>query len=283
MPVSDMTNEVYDLYCRCFPDLKVKFDNFIEKLDYKNAEKITVSEHGELVGVSLVSGNAVLLLCVDERFRNKWYGTELLKQSEDMIGSRGHDVVILGRGKSYLFQGVPFLSDRRGCRFFEKRGYSAEGESVDMTLELRDFSIDKVMIPECPENVIFRYTRDTDRNQLLSAVSMIDPDWVRYYEQTDDPVLVAEEQGELVGALIISRSGAPFCQDESRTVGEIGCVGVVPKARKKGIGLRMVAIATDELKKMGADTAYLGYTYLENWYGALGYKPFMRFWMGSKK
>jgi hypothetical protein len=78
---------------------------------------------------------------------------------------------------------------------FEKRGYSAEGESVDMTLELRDFSIDKVMIPECPENVIFRYTRDTDRNQLLSAVSMIDPDWVRYYEQTDDPVLVAEEQG----------------------------------------------------------------------------------------
>ncbi len=282
MTGSDIMDEVYDLYCRCFPHLKVRYDDFFDKLGYRNTERIKVSEHGELAGVSLVSGNAVLLLCVDERFRNKGYGTELLKKSENMIISSGYDSIILGRGSSYLFQGVPFLADRGPCPFFEKRGYSADWESVDMTMELKDFSIDRVQIPECPENIVFRYAKDTERGKLLDAVNLIDPDWCRYYEQTEDHVLVAEEEGELVGAALVSRDGAPFYTEGSRITGEIGCVGVVPKARKKGIGLRLVAIGTDELKKMGSDTAYIGYTHLEDWYASLGYKPFMRFWMGHK-
>ena len=284
MTGSDIMDDVYNLYCRCFPDLRVKYDNFLDKLDYRNTKKISVIEDGKLAGVSLVSGNAVLLLCVDEMFRNKGHGTKLLQQSEDMIISSGHDSIILGKGSSYLFQGVPFFSDRGICRFFEKRGYSADGESVDMTMELKDFFIDRVQIPDCPENIVFRYVKDTEQEklQLLRAVNLIDPDWCRYYENTRDFVLAAEEEGELIGAAIISRSGAPFCPEGSQTTGEIGCVGVVPKARKKGIGLRLVAIGTDELKKMGSQTAYIGYTHLEDWYASLGYKPFMRFWMGQK-
>lgn len=38
----------------------------------------------------------------------------------------------------------------------------------------------------------------------------------------------------------------------------------------------------EELKNLGCDIAFIGYTYLEKWYGKLGYKTIVRYWMGEK-
>ena len=40
---------------------------------------------------------------------------------------------------------------------------------------------------------------------------------------------------------------------------------------------------TDALRQAGFDHSYLGYTWLQDWYARLGYRPFHTFWMGEKK
>jgi beta-N-acetylhexosaminidase len=52
--------------------------------------------------------------------------------------------------------------------------------------------------------------------------------------------------------------------------------------RNRGIGLTLAAYATDVLRREGFRHSYLGYTWLEQWYGRLGYRTFRSFWMGEK-
>jgi N-acetylglutamate synthase-like GNAT family acetyltransferase len=54
-------------------------------------------------------------------------------------------------------------------------------------------------------------------------------------------------------------------------VGAFGCVGVDPAARRRGIGLAMVARACELLAARGAEVCYCAYTYLEDWYVQLGF------------
>lgn len=65
-------------------------------------------------------------------------------------------------------------------------------------------------------------------------------------------------------------------------MGSVGCVGTIPKKRKLGIGLAMVAKATEELKNHGCDVSWIHFTYLDWWYGRLGYETYLRFWFGYK-
>lgn len=57
----------------------------------------------------------------------------------------------------------------------------------------------------------------------------------------------------------------------------LGCVGTVPQYRNRGIGLRMVDLATLFLKNEKCDKAYIHYTHIDKWYAALGYQVFARF------
>jgi len=58
-------------------------------------------------------------------------------------------------------------------------------------------------------------------------------------------------------------------------VGVPGCVGTVPRFRRQGIGLKMVALACEELRKMGCDTGFIHYTGVAHWYARLGFQTFL--------
>lgn len=70
---------------------------------------------------------------------------------------------------------------------------------------------------------------------------------------------------------------------DSSNVVSIGCVGTVPEMRKKGIGLAMVAEAAHIAKNDGCTDAFIHYTYLDKWYGRLGFKTFLRYRFSEKK
>jgi hypothetical protein len=38
-----------------------------------------------------------------------------------------------------------------------------------------------------------------------------------------------------------------------------------------------------ELKNRGFKTCHIGYTYLDSWYGKLGAKKYIDYWIGAKK
>ncbi|MDE6592180.1 MAG: GNAT family N-acetyltransferase, partial [Oscillospiraceae bacterium] len=70
---------------------------------------------------------------------------------------------------------------------------------------------------------------------------------------------------------------------DGEKVGSIGCVGTVPKFRRQGIGLKMVSLAAEELKKQGCGKVFIHYTHVYDWYARLGFKPFLKLKMGGKK
>ena len=49
-----------------------------------------------------------------------------------------------------------------------------------------------------------------------------------------------------------------------------------------GIGLAMVAHATQILNEAGCDKSFIHYTALDKWYGRLGYETCMAFALGEK-
>jgi N-acetylglutamate synthase-like GNAT family acetyltransferase len=68
-----------------------------------------------------------------------------------------------------------------------------------------------------------------------------------------------------------------------KPVGELACMGVIRSCRGRGIGKALAAKVTDDLKRRGMTTGYLRWTWLEDWYGSLGYQRWETFHMMSKQ
>lgn len=272
-------DELYKLYLRCFPDYPVSRAVFEEVLRPEQARVFAEYQAGQLAGYALVHGGSVAMLCVAEEARGQGSGSRLLACAEHYIRSQGGEKATLGCGGHYLFQGVPV--EDGVTRFFEKRGYSAPWVSINMEMPLAGFSPKTLNIPPAPQDVVFRMARQTDTAALLEAVRDAQENWTGIFETCKDPILVAEQGGRIAGFEILSPDGAHFLRPGQKT-GSIGCAGVIPDQREHGIGLRMVAAGAQWLKEQGCTHIELRFTWLEDWYGRLGFHTVSRQWMGEK-
>lgn len=273
-------NKIYDLYIKCFPEYPVKRKLFFDLLELEKAVIIPAYEGGRLAGYSMIHGNSISLLCVDEEYRRKGIGSRLLEKSEEHIFNTGANKIILGRGSRYILQGVPD-DNFSAVGFFKNKGYTAQWTSVNMSLDLADFSLNKLAIPPCPADVVFRFAKEGEKEAVLKAVDDAQAGWHCIFENCADPVFVAEWGGEIAGFEILSPQGGRFVP-AGETVGCVGCVGVIHKARNKGIGMQMVAHGIEWLKAMGCTSIELRYVHLVDWYKKLGFKVIRHQWMGEK-
>ncbi|MDD4773653.1 MAG: GNAT family N-acetyltransferase [Eubacteriales bacterium] len=273
-----MTDEIYGLYLICFPGYQCSRECFDGALKPEQAVIFSEHENESLIAFAMIWGNSVSLLCVHPLYRNRGIGSRLLEKAEAHIAKSGADRVILGRGSRYLLQGVP--ADGESVPFFKKRGYKASWTSVNMMIDTAGFDYDSLDIPALPADICFRYAADADRAQLLSAVDDAQPGWRRIFEECAEPVLLAVERetDRITGFEIVSKDGGWFLPD----AGSIGCVGVVKSARGKGIGRQMVAQGIQRLKSPGCPCIELRYVALADWYSALGFRVYVKQWMGEK-
>ncbi|MBR4888285.1 MAG: GNAT family N-acetyltransferase [Clostridia bacterium] len=275
-----MFQEIYALYSACFPNYPVTKELFDELLKPEKAHLITRYMDGRLVGFSMIHGASVSLLCVDEAFRNRGIGTELMGESEQYIHAVGGTRVILGRGKYYLLQGVP--TDREEVvSFFKKRGYSAAWTSTNMQFDLRDFSPEKLEIPTAPQGIEYRFVREADLPSLFEAIEEAKSAWVNVYKTCVDPIFVAVKDGRVVGFQVLAPTGGRFV-GKGEKVGCIGCVGVVPAEREKGIGRQMVVKGMAWFKSQNCTSIELRYVEIVDWYRKIGFVPTRLQWMGEK-
>ena len=119
----------------------------------------------------------------------------------------------------------------------------------------------------CPEGITFRYF-EGNIEVLKKAVSEVDGDWVRYFNE-GGCYFCAYAGDEIAAFCFLGEMG----RVGDLRVGGPGCVGTVPKFRKQGIGLRMVQVGTEILKRDGFDLSWIHFTHLEKWYMKLGYEP----------
>lgn len=140
----------------------------------------------------------------------------------------------------------------------------------EMLLDLRG---GPVSAPRCEGDIRFGvYTGDLDA--LRALVGQVDAGWPPLFTGADEVYCAFD--GDRV---------ASFCllEDMGRHMGGAfagpGCVGTVPAWRRRGIGLEMVANATNILRERGYDYSYIHYTGVADWYARLGYRTVLR-WDG---
>jgi beta-N-acetylhexosaminidase len=276
-----MNDLLHKIYTKCFARYPISYKLFIELLRPEISHLIYARKDDLVIGYSMIHDNSISLLCIDPDYQNRGYGSDLLKKSEDYIKSHSQNEIILGRGNYYLLQGVP-EENEDVITFFKNRGYKAEWTSVNMELLLDRFSRENLDIPSCSELIEFEFYEETKRDLLLDAVKDAEESWVPIFEDCIDPVMLAMINNEIAGFQILSPEGGRF-KSSNEKVGAIGCVGVVPGARERGVGTQLVLNGIEWLKSQNCRTIELLYVELVDWYGKMGFYVTHKQWMGEKK
>lgn len=296
-------NKYYDIFRRNFPYVSREDKTINEILENKNNIVIEKrNEQDELMGVSIINKNTILMLCVDEQYRNKGLGTILLNESEKIIKENGYDEIKVGVGFDYLAPGIPtskkyYASENeklysglntKSSDFFEKRGYihSWDCNCFDMFLPLKEFYKTDYSIGSVIDGILYRWATIEDLDNIVKCVDDAEENFTKYYkneklydETNNQRVLVALRDNEVVGTLIVS------IETEAKDLGCVGCTTVKHSCRGKHIGVNIVIVGTNYLKDIGLTNANLSYTYtgMDHMYGYSGYKISCYYMMARKK
>jgi len=282
-----MTEEVYKLYKESLPDI-VRSEEIVKKiLNDEDNHIITHRDHGRPVGVSVINGNTIYLLCVDRSCQNRGIGDDLLKQTENHIASAGHKKITLGAGKEYIMPGVPM--DKGAHVFFKKRGYIhswGDCGCVDMDQMLENYDYNELSIGDTINGITYRWATVNDLSSITECVSDADEGFVKYYldkqiyeKGSCSPVLIAEKDNEVPGVIMVG------IKTGYEDTGTLNCLATAHKHRNKGIATTLVRLGTKHLKDIGLSKSFLGYTYTEivSMYSRVGYKVCMEYFMGEKE
>ncbi|MCJ7841972.1 GNAT family N-acetyltransferase [Lederbergia sp. NSJ-179] len=96
------------------------------------------------------------------------------------------------------------------------------------------------------------------------------------------------ENGDIVGSVLLfgkGKAGDNFKWKNilSGQVGGFGALGVKEDFRETGIGMAIALKATETLRQRGFEYSYLGWTWLTDWYGKIGYQVWRSYRMSWKK
>lgn len=277
--------ELLEIYHRNFPN-NIRDEKTVKKI-LSNTDNYVIEKRidGNLIGVSIINKNTVIMLCVDQEYRKKGIGTKLLNQSEKYILDHGYDKVNVGAGFDYLMPGVPI--NENNISFFERRFYTHswnDDECFDMDMELKD-TICEYNLGDTINGITYRLATINDLKEIKNCTDDAHESFTKYYMNPDlynidnnQIVLVAEDNGEICGTLIISK------ETEAPNTGSVGCTTTKHNHQGRGIATTMVQIGTKYLKDLGYKYGHLGYTYtgLDKMYGEAGYKVTTKYFMAEK-
>ncbi len=266
----------YQVFTACFPELDISRDAFAHRMNLHAQTVLEHRENGQLAGFAMVEKDALRLLCVLPEYQGRGIGSALVRRAESVALSSGAETLTVGgTSPSRLLIGAP----EKSVGFFEKHGYAAGECYEEMKGDLSAFRAADYCLP-VPEGVSFGWYHG-DLAALHKAVAAVDEDWIQYFGP-GSPTFCAMMDGEIASFCNVDIWENCLLSNGKNKVGAPGCVGTVPKFRRKGIGLKMVALACEELKKQGCDTCYIHYTGVGRWYARLGMETFFA-WRFCKK
>lgn len=250
-------------------------------------------ENEQLVGFAATAMKqklgSIICLLVAQSHQGRGIGTALLGASESCFRDHNVHLIQLGSGTSlYFWPGVP-ANLPMAVTFFENRGWQFEESSFDLVQDLSTYSTPQFVFDRIEKRDLrLRTAVPGDAARVLAFEKEHFPQWYPFYEAAVtghrlSEILVAfGPEDEVLGTLLVEKRKSKWHLLLGRQTGEIGAVGVAAKHRRQGIGLALVARGTELLKARGASTALIGWTWLINWYGKLGYKVWREYKMGRR-
>lgn len=252
----------YDIFRACFPML-----NLSEKLFEELSEIKSCTRFNTKGGFALAKDNALTLLAVHPDYRKQGAGSALLKMCENKIAEKGYEKAGLDGFLCGAVEG--------SCGFFEKSGYTLGNEYCEMKLPLSDY---RDPLPDVSAKFGF-YKNIED---IRSAAGMVDDDWVQFFDGDGEYFCGFDRAGRLISFCILDDNECCLISEENIRTGSVGCVGTIPAARGNGVGLKMVSLALEELKRRGCGQCFIHQTHLEGWYGKLGAQTVLKFRTAEK-
>lgn len=237
-------------------------------------------------GEAAPRGGILCVLVAPERQR-QGIGRTLLERAQAGLKKRGAAEAQVGAGGvSYFWPGVPVNLPAAG-RFFAACGWPHGEASFDLVRRLDDYATP----PEVHERVrqagvTVAAAQPVDLPPVLAFEGAHFPSWLRYFESAEAEEVVAAKDagGNVVGTALV----APPCDFLWEAIlgantGGVAVLGVCEDRREQGIGLAIAARVTELLKARGVATSYVGYTWLVDWYGKLGYAVWREYSMRGKR
>jgi len=277
-----------------FSIIEEQFENTIHYVAETNQGIIgfIASRYGNL---NLVKPRAsIFLLLVESTEQKKGIGKQLLEIVVDELKLKNIYDIQLGAGAgSYFWPGVP--ENLPGAiSFFQSCGWNFSETSVDLVADLEKFVIPKGI--KHNKEILITHPKENDISKLLKFEKENFPNWYIYFQFSIDKkdyenILIAQDQsGNIIGSALIHGPYKSKCKSEFKwktllgnTMGGFGVIGVHEKFRRQGIGMSIAIKASLLLKSRGVLNSYLGWTWLVDWYGKLGYEIWRSYKMSWKK
>ncbi|WEW60026.1 tyrosinase/acetyltransferase [Emydomyces testavorans] len=295
-PQHDMAR-VIGLWHMLLPQYAVPADRLPGLLDRPNGSHFTVYLEGQLAGFIATYVNEdrptayISALLVQPEYQSRGIGTALVDHARRHLkAAHGARSITIGSSFPRFFLGVPLDIRETSQNFFIHRGFvPAKGPSSrDYTSNLQTYQApERVLQRAAAAGVTFSPWRKDLYDEGIAKIKELwgaDKVWIGAYErlaQADryEQVMVAiDDSGEQLGWTLMQELGLGMTNDLAfmsllgERTGQIGCVGVHPDARSKGIGLALVASAAMDLKKRGMERVFIDWTTHINFYEKAGFE-----------
>ena len=243
---------------------------------------------------SVAPDGSILVVAVDPAYRRRGIGYALVETAVASLRARGAQRVRLGSGGvSYFWPGVPD-DPPESWPFFAGAGWEETEVSHDLLLPLTGYAPPAAVLDRAGgQGVAVGPAGAADAPAVLAFERAHFPSWLAGYERAlaaapGDVVVARGAGGQILGAALAAgprpAGRAPLLWTGllGPDTGSIGAVGVAPEARGRGTGLALVAVASGVARARGAARCLAGWTWLVDWYGQLGYRPWRRYRMSVR-
>jgi beta-N-acetylhexosaminidase len=236
---------------------------------------------------------SILAVAVDPAYRRQGIGYALVETAVESLRARGAQRVHLGSGGvSYFWPGVPD-DPPESWAFFARTGWEETEISHDLLLPLAGYAPPPAVLDRARAQAVdVGPAGAADAAEVLAFERRHFPSWVAGYERAlaaaPADVVARGAGGQILGAALAAgprpagRSPLLWTGILGPDTGSIGAVGVAPEARGRGTGLALAAVASGVARARGAARCLAGWTWLTDWYGQLGYRPWRRYRMSVR-
>jgi GNAT superfamily N-acetyltransferase len=231
----------------------------------------------------------IQVLLVDQRYRHKDIGTNLLNQAEDALREAGVRKVLIGRDPWHYFPGIP-LEYKNVQEWLERKGYTTLTHEYDLTST--EDTLKNLNLPSLPNVSISLLTTDKKVAFLDFLHQCFPGRWeyeaIHYFRRggTGREFVIFEKEKRIIGFCRINDSASPYIAQNvywaplfSHELGGIGPLGIDPQERGHGYGLAIVWAGVYYLHERGIRSFVIDWTALVLFYKKLGFKV----WKSYKK
>jgi len=281
----------------------IAFERFQRVLAAPHAQHFVARNDGQIIGFVATSQSEnwsthaghLLLLLVAPSWQRKGLGKALHETALLHLRSAGAQVIQLGGLVPRFWCGVPAKLEPAQA-FFRAQGWEMDGTVYDLVQDLRQYTTPPAIYQRMvKEQITLAEGTEADTPEVLDFERREFFGWLQHYESCAslgdqrDFLIARDKDGRVVGTLLMytpqshpSRTDIIWRVMLGADAGAFGAVGVAPSEQGRGIGIALVAKASDVLKERGVKNCVIDWLVIPDFYAKAGYKKWRAYTVSKR-